>query len=304
MRGKRWIEIMKPSRNDNLILLIIAIAVIAFLVGRGMRDGGEESSLSAEDSVAVDGRKKYGYEYGGARAHEYYNVEGRNVERFFFDPNTADSTQLLRLGLRPWIVRNIYKYRSRGGQFRKPEDFARIYGVTAGEYKSLAPYIRISDDYRPASTLFETSEEPRRAKDSLRYTVKLTAGEHVMLNTADTSTLKRVPGIGSGYARAIVNYRNRLGGYADVRQLLEIDGLPEEALQYIELGTPDLHKININHLSLDKLKRHPYINFYQARAIVEQRRLHGPLRSVSDLKMIKDFSASDIKRLAPYMDFK
>ncbi|MDD7317222.1 MAG: helix-hairpin-helix domain-containing protein [Prevotella sp.] len=294
---------MKPSSNDNLILLIVAVAAIAFLIGRGLRGGSGETSLSAGDSIAVEGHKNYGEYYGDSRARKYYNVEGRRVERFFFDPNTADSTQLLRLGLKPWIVRNIYKYRSRGGEFRKPEDFARVYGLTAGEYKSLAPYIRISADYRPASSLFGTSEEPRRTKDSLRYPVKLAAGERIVLNTADTTALKRVPGIGSGYARAIVNYRDRLGGYADVRQLLEINGVPEEALRYMELGTPDLRKIDVNRLSLDKLKRHPYINFYQARAIVEHRRLHGPLRSAADLKMIRDFSASDIERILPYISF-
>lgn len=41
---------------------------------------------------------------------------------FFFDPNTADSTALLRLGLSPWQVRNIYKYRARGGRYHRPDN--------------------------------------------------------------------------------------------------------------------------------------------------------------------------------------
>ncbi|RRD00810.1 ComEA family DNA-binding protein [Prevotella sp. OH937_COT-195] len=294
---------MKPSRNDNLILLTIAIAVIAFLVGRGLRDTGDVVPLSAGDSVAVAGIRYHGHERGSMRSGGYYNVGGQKAERFFFDPNTADSTQLLRLGLRPWMVRNIYKYRSRGGVFRTPEDFARIYGLTVGEYKSMKPYIRISPDYGPASALVAPRGEQNHVRDSLRYPVKLSLGEHVMLNTADTSALKRIPGIGSRYARAIVNYRNRLGGYADVRQLLEIDGVPEDALKYVELGAADLRKININRLTLDQLKKHPYLNFYHSRAIINHRRLHGPLRSVADLKMLPDFSEDDIKRIVPYVDF-
>ena len=296
-------DAMKPSRNDNLILLVIAVAVIAFLVGRGLRDGGDAVTLPAGDTIAGGGARGHGYYGGSLRQGEYYYDGGRRVERFFFDPNTADSTQLLRLGLRPWMVRNIYKYRSRGGVFRRPEDFARIYGLTAGEYKSISPYIRISADYGPASALVAPTAGPRHARDSLRYPVKLSPGEHVVLNTADTSALKRIPGIGSGYARAIVNYRDRLGGYADVRQLLDIDGLPETALQYVELGAADLRVIDVNHLTLNQLKRHPYINFYQARAIVEQRRLHGPLHSAADLRMLPDFSAADVKRLLPYVRF-
>jgi DNA uptake protein ComE-like DNA-binding protein len=133
--------------------------------------------------------------------------------------------------------------------------------------------------------------------------VKLSVGEHIALNTADTTTLKRVPGIGSGYARAIVNYRNRLGGYVDVNQLLDIKGIPPEALQYIVLGNSDVKKLDVNHLSLNQLKQHPYLNFYQARALVESRRLHGPLRSAADLRLISDFTEADIKRLIPYLQF-
>jgi DNA uptake protein ComE-like DNA-binding protein len=178
-----------------------------------------------------------------------------------------------------------------------------MYGLGKEEYKSLEPYIKISSDYQPASSLISETEKSSTPKDSLRYPVKLSVGEHIALNTADTTTLKRVPGIGSGYARAIVNYRNRLGGYVDVNQLLDIKGIPSEALQYIVLGNSDVKKLDVNHLSLNQLKQHPYLNFYQARALVESRRLHGPLRSAADLRLISDFTEADIKRLIPYLQF-
>ena len=178
-----------------------------------------------------------------------------------------------------------------------------MYGLGKEEYKSLEPYIKISSDYQPASSLISETEKSSTPKDSLRYPVKLSVGEHIALNTADTTMLKRVPGIGSGYARAIVNYRNRLGGYVDVNQLLDIKGIPPEALQYIVLGNSDVKKLDINHLSLNQLKQHPYLNFYQARALVESRRLHGPLRSAADLRLISDFTEADIKRLIPYLQF-
>ena len=165
-----------------------------------------------------------------------------------------------------------------------------MYGLGKEEYKSLEPYIKISSDYQPASSLISETEKSSTPKDSLRYPVKLSVGEHIALNTADTTMLKRVPGIGSGYARAIVNYRNRLGGYVDVNQLLDIKGIPSEALQYIVLGNSDVKKLDVNHLSLNQLKQHPYLNFYQARALVESRRLHGPLRSAADLRLISDFT--------------
>lgn len=294
---------MKPVRNDSIIILVCLIAIAAFLIGKKVGSKEDYTEVVPEDTVAFQSNWGRGERYSASRAHIYYNVEEKKAERFAFDPNTADSTQLLRLGLRPFIVRNIYKYRAKGGRFRKPEDFARMYGLGKEEYKSLAPYIRISSDYQPASSLIFETEKSSTPKDTLRYPVKLSVGEHIALNTADTTTLKRVPGIGSGYARAIVNYRNRLGGYVDVNQLLDIKGIPSEALQYIVLGNSDVKKLDVNHLSLNQLKQHPYLNFYQARALVESRRLHGPLRSAADLRLISDFTEADIKRLIPYLQF-
>lgn len=294
---------MKPVRNDSIIILVCLIAIAAFLIGKKVGSKEDYTEVVPEDTVAFQSNWGRDERHSASRAHIYYNVEEQKAERFAFDPNTADSTQLLRLGLRPFIVRNIYKYRAKGGRFRKPEDFARMYGLGKEEYKSLEPYIRISSDYQPASSLISETEKSSTPKDSLRYPVKLSVGEHIALNTADTTTLKRVPGIGSGYARAIVNYRNRLGGYVDVNQLLDIKGIPSEALQYIVLGNNDVKKLDVNHLSLNQLKQHPYLNFYQARALVESRRLHGPLRSAADLRLISDFTEADIKRLIPYLQF-
>lgn len=294
---------MKPVRNDSIIILVCLIAIAAFLIGKKVGSKEDYTEVVPEDTVAFQSNWGRGERHSASRAHIYYNVEEKKAERFAFDPNTADSTQLLRLGLRPFIVRNIYKYRAKGGRFRKPEDFARMYGLGKEEYKSLEPYIKISSDYQPASSLISETEKSSTPKDSLRYPVKLSVGEHIALNTADTTTLKRVPGIGSGYARAIVNYRNRLGGYVDVNQLLDIKGIPPEALQYIVLGNSDVKKLDVNHLSLNQLKQHPYLNFYQARALVESRRLHGPLRSAADLRLISDFTEADIKRLIPYLQF-
>lgn len=224
------------------------------------------------------------------------------MERFVFDPNTADSTQLLRLGLQSWQVRNIYKYRASGGVYRKKEDFARLYGLTVKQYHELEPYIQISSDYLPASTLVSPREE---YSDTLRFTYqeKIAEGEHVDLNAADTSVYKTVPGIGSYYARQIADYGRRLGGYTTIDQLDEIDHFPVEAKAYFTVDVSRISHININQLSLNELKRHPYINFYQARAIVEHRRLFGPIQSLEDLHLLPEFPPEAIARLMPYVEF-
>jgi DNA uptake protein ComE-like DNA-binding protein len=66
---------------------------------------------------------------------------------------------------------------------------------------------------------------------------------------------------------------------------------------------PKVQKLNVNKLTLNQLQRHPYISFYQAKAIIEYRRLRGPLHSLQDLKLHKDFPPEAIQRLEPYVEF-
>ena len=132
---------------------------------------------------------------------------------------------------------------------------------------------------------------------------KIREGEHVVLNTADTTALKTIPGIGPYFARKIVQYGVRLGGYVNIDQLDEIEDFPLESKQYLVIQDAQPRKLNINQLSLNELKRHPYINYYQARAIEDYRRLHGPLKSLNDLRLSKDFPPKAIERLMPYVAY-
>lgn len=132
---------------------------------------------------------------------------------------------------------------------------------------------------------------------------KIREGEHVVLNTADTTALKTVPGIGPYFAHKIVEYGVRLGGYVSVDQLDEIEDFPLDAKRYLVIRDANPRKLNLNMLSLNELKRHPYINYYRARAITDYRRLHGPIQSLSDLRLSKDFPPEVIRQLEPYVEF-
>lgn len=302
----------KSDRRVVLFLLILAAVALCAILFMGR--GEETTALSQQDSID-NVRGARGKEHGarrrwgqGARSYRNGGYQGyygqgspQQAEPFAFDPNTADSTTLLRLGLAPWVVRNIYRYRAKGGQFRQPEDFAQLYGLTKQQYDRLKPYIRISADYLPAADFVKSNTESSR--DTVRYPVKLLPTEFIVLNKADTTQLKKVPGIGSGWARRIISYGERLGGYVDVMQLTEMDGFPPEALNFFIVEDPQPRKINLNTLTVNQLRRHPYINFYQARAIHDYRRLKGPLESLDQLKLLKDFPPEALERLAPYVEF-
>lgn len=297
------------NRNDRHIaltaIIMAGIALIALWLTDGdqLADGNQptaKTEISAKDSLL---QHRYAFGKGKYRQHSLTDmtvgdVPTRHTEEFYFDPNTADSTQLLRLGLSVWQVRNIYRYRARGGVYRNKRDFAQLYGLTKKDYLRLEPYIRIADDYQSAATLF-----PAEERDTTRYPVKLKEGEHVSLNTADTTLLMKVPGIGSYYAKEIVRHGKWIGGYVSIDQLDEIEGFPQFAKQYFVIDGPAPQRLNINRLSLQQLRRHPYINYYQAKAIVDYRRLHGDIKSLQELRFSKDFTEDAIRRLEPYIEY-
>lgn len=286
------------NRHDRRILLVLLSVAAGCLLMMWL--SGDE--FSKESSItSITSSTGFSRDSSSSRTSSYYQQQVQ-AERFVFDPNTADSTQLFRLGLQAWQVRNIYKYRAAGGIYRKKEDFARLYGLTVKQYRELEPYIQISSDYLPASTLVK-EDVPAYQRDTLRYPIKIAENETVNLNVSDTAIYKKVPGIGSYYARRIADYSQRLGGFVSVNQLDEIDNFPQEAKKYFVVSTSQVHKMNVNRLSLNELKHHPYINYYQAKAIVDYRRLHGPLHSLDDLRLLPDFSDEVINRLTPYVCF-
>ena len=283
-------EIFYINKSDR-IAFIGVLAMILLYLGFVFFFGGDDD-LSASSSQLMSEERTTGdqepYASRQAKDQSYYAVPAQEVERFAFDPNTADSTQLLRLGLQPWQVRSIYRYRSKGGVFREPSDFARLYGLTQKQYRELLPYIRISADYRPAAELVgPRSKSGFYASSAEKDEASSVDGHAVAADKNEATAPSRIG--------------KQLGGYVSAEQLLEIEGFPEDALPYFQVATGNIHKLNVNTLSLSKLRQHPYLNFYQARAICDYRRLKGPLRSLDDLKMLPEFPADVIARLRPYV---
>ncbi len=115
-----------------------------------------------------------------------------------------------------------------------------------------------------------------RITDSPKYKAYTKRKEvEVELNSADTLQLQELRGIGPGFARRIVKYREKLGGYYAVEQLMEVYGFTEELYKQVArnvtVDASKIKKLDVNNLGIAELKRHPYISFYEAKAIVEYR---------------------------------
>lgn len=145
-------------------------------------------------------------------------------------------------------------------------------------------------------------------RPSYPRTEKFAEGTVVELNTADTTLLKKVPGIGSAFAKRIVGYRALLGGYYSVTQLSEVYGIDEDkynALAPWFTADPSLIvRLSVNNLPQDSLRRHPYVNYQQAKIISQLRRQKGKLTGWENLQLLDEFHDADKIRLTPYLSFE
>lgn len=295
-----------PTSSERRGLIVLGVALLlATCVGLYSLWHRSEAAPTATVGTTPLARKD---------APKYYAVPERQTEAFPFDPNEADSTTLLRLGFAPYQVRGIYKYRALGGRYHEVADVSRIPGMTNELWERLAPNVRIGHKYRYVEPLPRTQRRTAQAeapaetavakRDTINFPVKLTEGTFVALNEADTNQLKKVPGIGSYYARQIVRYREQLGGYVSLAQLQEIDGMPEGVEHWLRLDTGHIRRIDLNHATKNQLVRHPYLRVYRATAIWNHRHSHGPLHGLDDLRALPNFSEADVRRLAPYVLFR
>ena len=218
-----------------------------------------------------------------------------------FDPNTADSSTLVHLGFKPWQAKNMVKYRAAGGKYRKPEDLKKLYGMTDSMYQALTPYIYIAREE------VDSVAVDSLRKDSLPRWEEENKDTILNLRTADTVELKMIHGIGSYRARQIVRYREQLGGFVSVEQVLEAKGMEnvdaDSLLAHFWIDSVKIEAMNVNSVGLQRLSRHPYLRFEQAQAIYELRRKKIRLDSIQQLQQIECISAETLEKIAPYLNF-
>ncbi|MDY3894249.1 MAG: helix-hairpin-helix domain-containing protein [Candidatus Cryptobacteroides sp.] len=158
------------------------------------------------------------------------NIPRRKVESFRFNPNTVSEEDLQRLGFSPKQAASIVNYRLKGGRFRRKSDFAKSFVVSDSVFRRLEPFIDIP---------------------------------LVDLNLADSAAFDALPGIGGWFAKAMVQYRERLGGYSCPEQLMEIRNFDREKFDALSdlicVDPANLRPYPLWELPEEQLRRHPHI---------------------------------------------
>jgi competence ComEA-like helix-hairpin-helix protein len=221
--------------------------------------------------------------------------------RFAFDPNLATAEQFNELGIPKRVAQTIIKYRNKGGKFEKPEDLKKIYGLEDPLYDALQEYIEIAPSTATASLPAKTTSAPKFARQTYSSPPPV-----IDINAADAQDWQQLSGIGPSYAGRIVKFREALGGFVSIEQVAETYGLPDSTFQKIRASlraSPVRNKININRASEETLKKHPYLNWKQARALYHYRNQHGPFKDIDDLRKVKALKEEVVSRLSPYLEY-
>lgn len=295
------------GKSDRLGLLAVGVAIgvaIGIAIGIAIYSNKTDGNRAATSPDTSNEGRFNRFSVSELPADEYSskgkNAATREWHLFRFNPNTADSATLTRLGLLPRQAAAIIHYRNAGGRFRKPADLARIYDIPDEDCARLAPYVSIPAE--PAANRFYAKENASAEKYS--GPEKLHAGETADLNATDTAALMRVPGVGAATARRIISYGRRLGGYVSTSQVAEVYGLGSETARWFRVDPKArTAKIKVNAASFRTLTQHPYISRSQANGILHLRKTYGHISSINRLAADTAFSQKDIARLAPYLDF-
>lgn len=227
----------------------------------------------------------------------------KSAQLFVFDPNYATAEDFTRLGLSPKLAKTIINYRNKGGKFRKKEDLQKIYGLKKSQYLRLEPFINLSGNSNKSNkpgtdNYYNKDENPGFEKNNKAKLV-------VEINSADSAELVKLNGIGPAFASRIIKYRKLLGGFVQKQQLQEVYGLDSLKFQQIEenikLDPGKIAKLNLNTVSAEELRKHPYFKYKLVNAIVQYRQRHGSFKNVEELKKIYLIDQETFEKIQPYV---
>lgn len=303
-----WRDLLTFSRSERIgiltmLLLLISVWWIPAMFGKkqepqlvDLRIDSLADRLSSQENTRDRFAKPEG-RFSNRPASTPENLP----EPFPFDPNEASTEDWQRLGLSDRTITTIRRFQAKGGRFRRPEDVAKIYGLSSQHAARLIPFVRIPEPMNRGNS---------GRRDTLNAGNKYTrpAPRILDINQADSADWESLPGIGPTLAGRIVKYRNRLGGFHRIEQVGETYGLADSVFRSIEQRLrldqqrlPD--KININSATFELLSKHPYIPYKTARAIIAYRDQHGPYAGREDMMRIALLTPEVLEKILPYLQF-
>lgn len=276
---KSWFGFSRRERRSTFILLIIIVLIIS------IRYAFPESNMKIEDiSGTISGI--------GNTAGNISPNKITQSQKLIFDPNSVSYDTLIQLGLSSKTASTLIKYRNKGGKFKNPSDIKKVYGINEEEAEKLIPFVEVAPD-KALKVRIDSYQQKRTLLE---------------LNSCDSASLVRLPGIGPVLSSRIIKYRHLLGGFARTDQIKDVYGLPAETYNLIKervfVDTLVITRIDINSADYKVLSRLPYIEKFEVTAILRYRELKGNISGINELTDNKLIGAEKALKVRPYLKFE
>ena len=211
-----------------------------------------------------------------------------HVPKQKFNPNDYQLADWVKLGLSEKQANVILKFSKRS--IKNNEQLQQIFVIDDELFQLIKD-----------STFYPQQKEwisERKSEDKKEPIV-------LDLNFATIEELEKLPGIGDFYAKQIVEYREKLGGYISKKQLLELWKFDEEKLNKINLqlllNASNVKQLNINICTAEELAKHPYIKWKIANSIVKMRSKHQKYSHFEQLLESELIDKEWLEKVKPYL---
>jgi competence protein ComEA len=281
---------VKEQRAIVVLMIVILVLQVALIVLHWVPvNGKSRNHLSPQ---VIDSNNISNTENSNS-SEVKAKVNSPSIKLFSFNPNTNSINDWMKLGLSEKQGQSILKYISKGGSFKVKSDLKKMHVIKPALLQKWWDYILLPEE------MIEKNEI------SDQYNIKQKEPlTKLNINTATIVELDKLPLIGEGRAKAIVSFRDKLGGFIDINQLLELKCIPDSIFQVLKSRiTTDgkiNHALNINSDSLF----HPYLPRSFAKMIVSYRQQHGNYQRIEDLRILPLYDDKIIRKIAPYLTVK
>jgi competence protein ComEA len=272
---KDYFQFNKKERNGILLLSCLLLVLVVFYQFSYLLKQESKTDFSAFEKALAE------LEY-----EQEPTIEKQNDSLFFFNPNTLNDKGWFALGFPERRLKTLRNFQKSGGVFKVKKDLKNCFAISNEFYNRVEAYVSIPEMKRVEKLVVKPAKQL------------------VELNQADSLELVSVKGIGPFYAKQILKYRKELGGFVNYKQFAEIWGLENLEIQKLKqqtsIDTLHIRKVNVNTIELEQLKLHPYLNYKQAKMIVNYRKQHGDFKQLKDIRKIKPISPELFRKIVPY----
>lgn len=282
---RRWFAFSKGERVAIVTILALMLVLILACLFRPSRKSLSDASLHDLDSLlalrqaAIELQQQQ-------QAEKPQEVE---LHPFPFNPNTITEEEWLQMGLTDRQVRSIMNYKAKGGRFYSKSDVEKLYAISEEEYAQLEPFIVLPEVARGNTAKPTAKKQESQALDDKPKPEKK-AIPVVDLNTMDSTTLVELPRMGGYMASRIIAFREKLGGFVEVEQLLDVKGLDSTRFAamrpYLLIGDTETRRIDVNRADFKTLVGHPYLSYEQVKRIFRQRETRGMIKNWAQLEAL------------------